>query len=166
MGTACFSTLSNVECCKLVFSQKQQGFIIKYYFLTKLCNKVRKQYEKQFPDANLPSNKAINCVIRKFENEKAIDDLPHSRRLTVWSVEKTEDVRKHMWASSHTSSRQLALCAGLWHISTYQEMYKATEPRHTCSFLLIAFMLQSLHSKGTGPSILFRWSLVSFIGLY
>ncbi len=41
------------------------------------------------------------------------------------SVEKKEEVRKHMRASPHTPSRQLALHVGLSHTLTYQE---------TCSF--------------------------------
>ncbi len=78
MDTACFSVLSNAEHCNMVFFQKRWVFIIKQYFLPKSCNKVREQYEKQFPEANLLSNKAIICVICNFENEYSIDDLLYS----------------------------------------------------------------------------------------
>ncbi len=88
--------LSNVECCKIIFLQEQWVFIIKHYFLTKSCNKVKEQYEKLFPGATLLSNKAINHVIRKFENENFIDDSPHFGWLTVRVVEKKEKVRKHI----------------------------------------------------------------------
>ncbi len=69
MDAVCFSALSNIECCKKVFSREQRVFTIKHYFLTKSWENVREWYKKQFPGANLPGNKAISCVICKFKNE-------------------------------------------------------------------------------------------------
>ncbi len=93
--------------------------IITHYFLTELCNKVREQYEKQFPGGNLPSNKAISCVIHKSENEYFIDDLLHSCQPTDQSVGMKEEVRKHMQSLSHTSSRKLPLRVGLSYTATH-----------------------------------------------
>ncbi len=60
MDAASLRVLSIVECCVMVFSQEQWAFIIKYYFYTESYNKVREQYEKQFPGTNLSRNKAIS----------------------------------------------------------------------------------------------------------
>ncbi len=68
MDAICFSVLLNVKCYKIVFSLEQRVLVVKHYFFTKRCNKVKEQYEKQFPGANLPSNEDISHVIHKFEN--------------------------------------------------------------------------------------------------
>ncbi len=60
----------------MVFFQGQRLFIIKHYFLTKLRNKFRQQYEKQCPGAILSINKVC-----EFENEYSVDDA------TSWLVD-------------------------------------------------------------------------------
>ncbi len=70
------------------FPREQRVFIIKHYFLTKSCNKVRQQYEEWISGANLQSNKTASHVICKFEKEYSIDDSPYSYQLTVQNGEE------------------------------------------------------------------------------
>ncbi len=163
-----FQRAANIEYCKKVFSWEQWVFIFKHYFLTKSCNEVREQYEKQFSGVNLPSNNAIGRVIRKFKNESSINSLLHSG----WQLSKCREERgrKHARTLPHNSSRQLAPCVALLHTSTNWEMclfgclYKISVLQklkppgsdRQLSLLPMAFTLQSLYSKGIRPSILFK----------
>ncbi len=149
---ACFSALLNVERCKMVFSWGQQVFIIEHYFLTKLCNKVRKQSELQSPGVNLSSNKVICCVICNFENEYSVDEFLCSGQPTVASVEKEEEVRKHESFTTYLIQAPCSLCWFIAHFDSSRNVFfplsvkdlcvtgiKAVGPWLVCSLLLTAF---------------------------
>ncbi len=62
-------------CCEMLNVARQFSPESNWY---SSLNIILENNEKQFPDANLLSNKAISHVIRKLENEYSIDDLLHS----------------------------------------------------------------------------------------
>ncbi len=76
---------------------------------------------------------------------------------------KKNGFRKKLISPS-TTYREMSFFSHSYKISHVTGI-KATKSWLTCSLLLMDFMLQSSYSKGIVPSVLFRQSLVSFIGI-
>ncbi len=73
-------------------------------------------------------NHAILNLIKKLENERTFDDLPHLRQLSAVISEKRKAIAKNVMELSTISSQQLVQQVGLSHTSMYSTLCSITYP--------------------------------------
>ncbi len=148
------------------FSWEMRVFIIKCYFKIKSYKTSRESFKEKFVDEQTLPNSTIKRIVQHFEVLFRLEDVPCSRRPTMRTYERREEVRQQIVATRCILVHKLVqcvptlscmsvyhtlkdLCLHPYYIRTNETRVKTDRPSKMSKFLQLVFEIYTPQNKCT-----------------
>lgn len=64
----------------MILIAQQCAFVVKVYYQTGSIKKVQNEFRTELVDSRVPTKKSVLNLIKKFETQYTVADLPHAGR--------------------------------------------------------------------------------------
>ncbi|KAJ9596938.1 hypothetical protein L9F63_012063 [Diploptera punctata] len=92
---------------------EQRIYVCKCYYKYESARRAREEFIRNFPGQLPPSRSTIHDLVTKFETTGSVQNKKHTRRLTVLTEEKLDEIGKNLERSPQKSLPKLAQQVGI-----------------------------------------------------